>query len=249
MFHADQIKMMIIEELGKAQAKNPSYSLRALSKRIGVSQPAVSQILSGKRPLTKKTAERILSGLDRSPDEIEFILKGHIEKQTKFKTLDIDSYHLIADWHYYAILSLAETHDFNSSAKWIANRLGITLSIAKSSIDRLSRLGLLTLEPKTRKLKATGEQFEAVSAVANAALKKACRQNTELAQKALEETQFNERDFTAITLCFDPDRMAEAKAMIKTFRRTFSRIMESKNKREVYKLNVQLFPLTKRSNP
>src|SRR5690606_7799835 len=153
---------------------------------------------------------------------------------------------LIADWYYYAILSLSETKDFQSDAGWIADRLGISERLASDAIERLVRLGLLGRDPQSKKLIHTGKQFEAISAVANPALKKACRQNLELAQKALEETQFEERDFTAITLCFDPSRMGEAKKMIKNFRRNFSRVMEQKEKKEVFKLSIQLFPLTKR---
>jgi uncharacterized protein (TIGR02147 family) len=158
----------------------------------------------------------------------------------------MDSFHLIADWHHYAILSLAETSDFESTPQVIANRLGIPLKTATESIELLLRLDMLRRDPKTKKLSGTGEQFEAISSVANAALKKAARQDLDLAQTALDSTEFAERDFTAMTLCFDPNRTEEAKKLILNFRRSFCKVMESKNKKEVYRLNIQLFPLSKR---
>jgi uncharacterized protein (TIGR02147 family) len=249
MVNADKVRLILLEELARAQARNPGYSMRAFAKRVGISQPAISQILAGKRPVTRKTAEKILRGLDKDPQTIATLFQPELENTQKFKSLDMDSYHLIADWHYYAILSLAETKDFLGTPKWIAARLGIGEALAKDSVERLLRLDLLERDPKTKKLRATGEQLEAMSAIANPALKKASRQNIELAQKALEETEFAERDFTAITLCFDPDKMAEAKQMIKNFRRNFCKVMEAKPKKEVYKLSIQLFPLTKRGRP
>lgn len=247
MLYAEKIKLILLEDLLSIQAKNPSYSLRAYSKRLGISHSAISEMISGKRTITAKAAEKILQGLDKSPEQISQILNSSKEQtsESKFKSLDMDTYHLIADWHYFAILSLTETEGFQSSELWIAKRLGISIKTATEALQRLQNLGLVERDSKTKKIKPTGDQFEAVSAVAKPALKKACRQNLELAQKALEETQFNERDFTAITLCFDPARMDEAKEQIKKFRRKFCDSMESKKKKEVYKLTVALFPLTK----
>lgn len=245
MFNSEKVRFFLLDELASAQSRNPSYSMRALAKRIGVSQAAISQILAAKRPLTKKTAEKILKGLDRNPEEIWDVLQSESGDQG-FKSIDMDTYHLIADWYYYAILSLTQTQDFRSEPEWIAARLGISEKVARDAVDLLLRLDLLEFDQKTKKIKSTNEQIAAISPIANAALKKACRQNIQLSEKALEETEFDERDFTAITLCFDPAKMNEAKKIIKTFRRQFCRTMESYSKKEVYKLTVQLFPLTKR---
>ena len=107
---------------------------------------------------------------------------------------------------------------------------------------------MLKRHSRTRELKPTFEQLEAISDIARPALRKASRQNIELAGVALDETEFKQRDFTAITLCFDPERIDEARKMIKNFRRNFCMAMESKKKKEVYKLTLQLFPLTKRGS-
>jgi uncharacterized protein (TIGR02147 family) len=220
--------------------------MRAFAKRLGVSQAAISQILSGKRTLTQKTAQKALEGLDKTPQEIQSVFKPEHENDQKFRSIDMDAFHLISDWHHYAILNLIQTEDFKNSPEWIAKRLAISTKTASESIELLIRLDLIQRNPKTKKLLPTNELFEAISEIANPAMKKAAREDLELALKALDETEFSERDFTAMTLCFDPGRMKEAIKMIKNFRRKFSKAMESKNKKEVYRLNVQLFPLTKR---
>jgi transcriptional regulator with XRE-family HTH domain len=240
----DKVKFLLIEEFLAAQARNPLLSMRAFAKKVGISQAAMSQILSGKRPLSRKGALKIVERLDKNPTEyLEPLLES---KSKQFQSLDMDTYHLIADWHYYAILSLAETKDFKSDVNWISARIGIAPRIVREAIARLERLELMGRDTKTNALKPTGVQLEAISPVAHAALKKACRQNIELMQKALDETEFEDRDLTAITFCFDPQKMSLAKDLIKNFRREFCRLMESGEKKEVYKMCVSLIPLTKK---
>jgi uncharacterized protein (TIGR02147 family) len=154
----------------------------------------------------------------------------------------MDQFHLISDWYYYAILSLAHTENFQGKASWVAGRLGIPQALAKQALTRLVRLGLLIF--KGKKLVPTGNSYAAISPQAHIALRKANQDNLRLAEKALMELPLESRDFTAITLCFDPDRMEDARRMIQVFRRNFDRVMESGRKREVYKLCIQLFPLS-----
>jgi uncharacterized protein (TIGR02147 family) len=245
MISLEKVKLILLEEYVKAQARNPNYSMRAYARKVGVSQAAISQILAGKRPLTKKSALTILKSLDKDPSEISEIISQDEGRVEKYRSIDMDSFKLISDWHYYAILSLVETKTFNSSAKWIAKRLGLSQLVAQEAIDRLVKLELLDQDKKSGQLRPTGIQFQAISLSANPALKKANRQNLELANAAIDDVDLEKRDFTAITLCFDPDRIDDARKMIQNFRRNFSRVMESGHKKDVYKLCIQLFPLTK----
>lgn len=243
MNYAHQVKMVVLEELTKARARNASYSMRAFALRIGVAQSVISQVLNGKRPLTKKTAQRILEGLGKDPAAVQQALEGAAEEPNTYTSLGADSFQLVSEWHHYAILSLAETEGFRGTPAWVANRLGISPQTAKEALERLQRLELLVR--KGAKLVASGKQLEAISAVPHVALRKANRENLALAEKALSTISTELRDFTAITLCFDPERIEDARTMIKAFRRSFDRAMEAGRKREVYKLCIQLFPLTK----
>lgn len=237
----DQTKRLLAEEFMRLQAKNPAYSLRAFARRMKMSHSALSEVFAGKRKLTEKAAQKVLEQLQVDPKLIAKATGG-----SAYTSLDMDTYRLIADWYYFAILSLTETEDFVGKVDWIAQRIGLAPSAAESAVDLLLRLDLLEIDKKTKLIKGTGESFEAMSAIASAALKKAARQNIELASEALDTTEFEQRDFTAMTLTFDPDRMDEAKEMIKGFRRQFARKMESGKKKEVYKITIQLFPLSGR---
>lgn len=247
MNQIENVKSILVKDFLNAQTRNPNFSMRAYARKIGMPQSALSEIFSGKRPLTKKSAYKILQGLDKDPNEIAAILNDGTNNK-EYEPIDINTFHVISDWYYYAILSLAETEDFQSSPKWIAKRLGLSEPVAAAALEKLVSLKMLTQDKNTNEVSVTGAQFEVASEVATIALRKANRQNLELANDALENVPVPERDFTAITLCFDPERIAEARDMIKKFRRNFNRVMESSKKKEVYKLCVQLFPLSKRGS-
>jgi uncharacterized protein (TIGR02147 family) len=244
----ESVRTILATEFFNLQSKNPSFSMRAYSKKVGIPQSAISEIIARKRRITEKMAAKILSGLTISPDRASEILhfyKTNQPVQDAFESLDVDQFHLISDWYYFAILSLSETRGFKSAPDWIAKRLGISEKKVVAAVDRLVRLGLLRQNPKNKKLVPTGAGYKIDPGVATSAVKKACRENIYLSSQALETTRFEDRDFTAITLCFDPAKMILAKKMIKDFRANFARAMEAEAKAEVYKLTVQLFPLTK----
>ena len=249
MDQSEKIRIILLEEFVKAQTRNPHYSMRAYAKKLGLSQSAVSEMLSGKRTITQKSARRIISAITgNEPDEALALLDSIEEKNThKFHPVNVEDFDIISDWHHYAILSLTETKDFQSSEAWIAERLGIDEELTSNAIKNLLRLEMLQKDDNGQ-LRSTNKQFEFITSIPSIALRKANGQNLELALKALEKVPLTLRDFTAITLCFDPARIEDGRKMIKNFRRQFNRVMEAGHKKEVYKLCIQLFPLSRRDS-
>ena len=239
-----EVKTIIAEELARVQAKNPSYSLRSYAKKLGISPAALSEIMRGRRPLTRKAARKILERLCVHPQKAEKLLAktDHVD-QKEFTKINMDYFNVISDWYYLAILSLAETEGFCDEPEWVAERLNIRKRDAKSAFARLERLGLM--ERREGGLCPTGLQYETSQGIANPAIRKNHFQNLELARKSLEGDPLDERDFSAITMVVDPERLPEAKKRLKEFRREFCSHMESGRKREVYRLCLQFFPLSK----
>lgn len=56
-------------EFTKRKTKNPNFSVRAFARWLELSPAQVSQVMSGKRPLTLKALEKINKKLDISPFE------------------------------------------------------------------------------------------------------------------------------------------------------------------------------------
>src|SRR3989339_149457 len=249
------------ELLLAAKMKNGAYSLRAFARRAGIGPAALSEILNGKRRVSKKGMEKVLRNLCLSPAEIGQILDlyvnekldkssedGTIQNREKKSTkpsieLAMDQFHTISDWYHFAILSLSETDDFDSDEVAIARRLNIGVDEVKMAIARLIRLNMLS-KSKNGKLKPTGASYNTTDDIADIALKKAHLRNLELAQRSLEKDSVEKRDFVSMTMAIDIKKLPKAKKMIREFRQKLSDFLEDDCKNEVYKICINLFPLT-----
>lgn len=242
------IQEKLQSSFAEAQVRNPSYTMRSYARRLGVSHGALSEILRGKRKISKKMAERLLTKLNIPPWEKDQILAQHTSttKRVPYTVLDMNQYELISNWYHFAILSLAETKSFQSNTNWIAKRLGITPSTAKQTVNRLLQLKLLS-EDKDGSWRPTGIQYETSDNIVSLALRKSHSRNLELARSSLESDTIEIRDFTALTLSISQNQISQAKKIIREFEDRFEKEISenSSHKEEVYKLCVQFFPLTK----
>lgn len=64
----------LISIFNDRKEKNPRYSLRAFARSLGVSSGQLSEILSGKRPLSHKLARRISIALALTEDESQKLI-------------------------------------------------------------------------------------------------------------------------------------------------------------------------------
>ncbi|MGZ3740999.1 MAG: DUF4423 domain-containing protein, partial [Bdellovibrionota bacterium] len=63
---------------------------------------------------------------------------------------------------------------------------------------------------------------------------------------AIEAVPTEERDITSMTMAIDPRRLPLAKTLIRKFRFRLADLLETGDRTEVYNLNVQLVPVTKK---
>ena len=117
----------LLGELERRQQANPAYSLRAFAKHLGMISGALSQIIAKKRPLSVKTAQRLLGQLPISQSKKTAML-GHFGASAAGTptTIDDDVFHIIRDWYHFAILNLIKTDAFQNDPAWIGQRHGIS---------------------------------------------------------------------------------------------------------------------------
>ena len=134
--------------------------------------------------------------------------------------------------------------DFRGSAPWIAKRLGISTAKARSALERLLEADLLRKDSRG-KVRPTGNQFATGTDRADLAIQRSHYDALERAAEGLGSIDVADRDFSLINLAISADRIPEAKAMLRAFRRRFSDTLEKKgDRREVFRLSMQFFPLT-----
>jgi hypothetical protein len=237
------ILKILQEELAKARARNPRYSIRAFSSKL---------------PITKRTGEKILHGLAADPKTKATLLQGlkyrennrptlPVIKAGVYSQIDMDQFHLICEWYYFGILSLATTDNFQDDPAWISKTLGIQKREAKSALQRMERIGFLARN-KDGRLVPTGKQFKTSNGTPNAYLRKHHFEGLDLARRSMEEDAFESCDFSSITMGIDPQKLPEAKKLITHFRKSLCAFLESDPKKEVYRMSIQLFPLSNRGN-
>lgn len=249
-----EIINLLVTEWTRLRLKNPAYSLRAFSRRMRIPASALSGLLKGKHPVTKKTGQRVLEAIATEPAQATRILSGLKSRQNssfgaalaaKSKKpqvqVDADAFRLVADWYCSAVFSLAETKTFDDCPKVVSQRLGISVNQAKSALEILERLGLL-IRDKRGRLAPSGNCYQAPR-MPSVYFLKHHRENLELAVQALEERSDTD-SFSGITMAIDPRKIPEAKRRIDKFRLELCDFLENDKAQEVYRLNIQLFALS-----
>ena len=266
MFSAEKdYRETLKEEFASRCTKNPLYSLRAFSRDIDTPFSRVSEVLNHKRGLSAEAALRISLKLGLSKKETElFVIQVNAlhgrSRTTKLaaqrqieslvqrqegKSLQLDVFEVISNWYHYAIVELARVEDFQNDPAWIARRLGITPVEVELAIERMLNLGLL--ERKGNRIRAAQQFIASTCDIPSAGLKKHHDQILEKARHSIFLQSLTERDLSAITMAIDPKDLPEAKALLKKFRREFSKKMESSaNKQAVYCLALQFFRLDRK---
>ncbi|HUP56547.1 MAG TPA: TIGR02147 family protein [Bdellovibrionota bacterium] len=229
--------------------RNPNYSLRAFARSLNLHSSTLSSILNEKRKVSPRIAKRLLDALGADPLLKQRILTAEIgldqdEDTDSYVLIKADQYKLLADWEHFAILSALELKNAIGTSAWLATRLGIPLGKVLDCLDRLGKLGFV--RRLGDRLVTTGHETETTNEVPDQAIRGAHRQYIEKAVASLENDDLSVRDITGITMGVAIDKLPEAKKMIRTFRRNMARFLSKGDQTEVYRLNVQLFPLTRR---
>jgi len=244
-------RMYLQQELVGRCRKNPRYSLRAFAKALAIGPSALSDMLNGKRNITKDMTQRLGLALGLSPSDLsEFNETKTVDFDTPrspdFQQLTLDTYAIISDWYHYAILELMKVKGFKTSSSWIAKALGISKSETNVAVERLIRVGLIRKAKDGKWLDTSGGFSTNINEnLTSAASKKLQKQTLELSVKALEEISVEIRNHTSMTMALNPKSLPEATEKIRRFRRSLTHFLENDGQpTEVYNLAISLYPLT-----
>ncbi|WP_412463150.1 TIGR02147 family protein [Halobacteriovorax sp. RT-2-6] len=249
----NQAQIFLNKKFDSIKAKNPHFSMRAFADKAGVNSGAMSGILKGKRIVGKNLALKIAKNLNLNDSEFrdftnEYFVESKQERDMKTSyehaRIEMDSYRIISQWQHLAIMNLINCIDFVNDSSWIAKRLGLSENVVKESLQRLLELGML-IENEEGKLERSQKRLKTSDNVRNECLQQAHRDSFRLAQEAMEKVDVDRRDITAVTMAIDPELMPHAKKRIREFLVELSEELESGELTEVYKMGIQLYPLTK----
>lgn len=238
---------MLIEclqrEFTLRRGRNSSYSLRAFARSLGVNPGALSQVMSGKRPLTAQSTKKILQSMNIDFIEKQKILQNWMEPDDGKTFTDISQIQdeIIGDWRYLAIHSILQTKN-GTKPQQISRRLGLHASEVLTLLHVLVRHNLVK-EFKKGEFQVVSPNITTSHEVPSTVLRKCNRQWIEKSLQALEDQSVETRDITGITMAIDPSKLPGAKQLIKEFRRKLCRYLESGHQQTVYRVNIQLFSI------
>ncbi len=242
-------RLYLQAELVRRCQRNPKYSLRAFSKTLKVSPSALSAMLRGKRPITTLMIQRFAEALNLGPAEQSNFIESIVTKKSTrdYQQITLDSYAVISDWYHYAILELTKTTNFVPNVTWVSKALGISKTEANIAVERLERMGLLEIRKgQWRDTSDEGNATNISGDLTSSASRKLQKQVLEMSLKALEEESIEVRNHTSMTMAIDPADLPLAKEKIKNFRRELTKLLEkTKQPKEVYHLNISLYPVSK----
>ncbi len=225
------------------QKKGSAGSLRRFSTFLNVSPGALSQVLNGKRLLSRKMASAVLQNLEIPASE-KTKLQKQIEDETKSRRslLREDAYELIRKWYFTPILCLFELENPPRNEAEIATRLGLDPKQVQVAVELLLKHELLN-KSSDGVLTHSGVFWQTTDNVEAQVIRESHSNDFKLALRALNTIPVDDRDFTGMTFSGDLNKLPQIKTEIRKFRDRVILLMEQGSTNQVYKLNIQLFPL------
>ena len=241
-----RFRLWLQKKLSDRSSKNPRYSLRAFANFLGLDASTVSQMLSGKRSPSREASLAICEKLSAIPQELSRLglNKSIADSDDDFYQLSMDTFSVLSDWYHFAILELSFTKDQKSDPKWIASRIGISITDANAALERLLRLDLLQIE-NGKLLKTHVALTNHTGINTSVARKTLQKQIISKALNAVDEVAQEKKDITSMTMAIDLKNLDRARELTKQYRREMCALLEDGSQSQVYNLAIQLYPVTK----
>lgn len=240
--------------LEKRQAKNPRYSLRSFARDLKLHPSTLCMVLKRKRKLPGKNLNEVLKELALNSIEESMFRDSFHRTKAKLDQIEIKPefinrvildeayYEAIAEWEHFALLELITIPGFENSSNYIAKRLNITPERAQHVVENLKNSKLIKEEGG--ELILLNEEVQTTEDIVSKALRESHKESLEIAMSKIDDININLRDYSSETMAIDPEKIQEAKSIIREFRKKMCTLLSDGNKKEVYQLQIQFFPMT-----
>ncbi len=245
------------------------FSYRYFSRRAGINSPNFLQlVITGRRNLTQESAAKICKGFDLKKTEREYFEnlvwlnqstdhedRNHyyrklvsLKSNASARKLDKASFEYFSKWFYPAIREIVSL----GSRKWSAEEISTILDPeipakeAGKALKALIELGLICRDDEgaymqNESILTTGPEVSSLT-IANFH-----REMLRLATEAIERHKAQDRDISALTISIRSERVSELKGHLARIRQEIMKMYcEDKECDQVYQLNLQLFPLSRK---
>lgn len=238
-----KIRQLLKNSMQPNPADGKALSLRALAKKIGMSPGALSETINGRRNISERVALQIIDGIGLPSDQAESMkIEMRRQIQGDRHLLKDEASEMVGKWYYSTILCLFELSTPIRTEKEISERLGISLEEASAAAEFLTRHKMLERQ-ENGDLELVGTYWTTTDGISSAHVRQAHTNELELARLSLNKISVERRDFTSITFAGNSDQLERVRKEIRSFRDRISHIMSEGDSDQVYKFNIQFFPV------
>lgn len=256
-YHANVLQ----EEFARRQSKNPRHSLRAFAKCVGIHPSSLSRILSGKEQLSPKAALCISSRLKLTAVKKRLFLLSVIEHRKlneqqkiglasgipdlrpQMPVVNTQDCAIALNLDAHRILQLTLTEDFESTSAFIAKRLKLEVGKVEEILNALERLKMIRLE--NGNIINAQADFTVIKNDKTDQMRKQLQMDVlTRAAKSIVEDKFEDRANYSLTTAIDPEKLPKAREMVVQFMESLMDFLEQGQRKEVYQLSINLFPLS-----
>ncbi|NUN06175.1 MAG: DUF4423 domain-containing protein [Bdellovibrio sp.] len=253
-------RQFLTDELVRRQKRNPSYSMNAFARDLGLSSSRFSEILNTKVGISESRAAQIADKLQLSEKEknyfIDLVQSEHArsavakkaalgrlrERFAGARKIEKQEFFLVSDWHNLAFLELLNVKGIRHTVNDFASYLGLREEIVQQTLERLTQLGYIAKEGDV--WVATEPDTTTDTDIPSEAIRNYHKQILVKAQVALERDPVDERDFSSLVFAMDRGQIGYAKERIREFRRSLVKELEDTSEKDsVYCFSLQFFNL------
>ena len=260
-------RRILQESYRKKQSVNSRYSIRAFARDLSVSSSFLSDVLNGRKTLSfnmaKKLSERLaLNSIEkdvflssvrlaaiRSPQELLAATDEHdrlVEDYASYRFLSKDEFASISHWHFFAVMALMSTSNFDCTKQNISKKLGLTEGVLNFILETLVKRNLIEFALEDQVYQLVINSTETQSETGSKDIQQFHSEAVRHALKALTDS-IDDREFMSMILAFDSTKLSEAKKDLQNFARTFrAKYSRQSHKDSVFQLGVQFTRIDKK---
>jgi uncharacterized protein (TIGR02147 family) len=247
--------------------KDSFFSLRYMSRKIGIDHGLIVKILQGQRHISAPKIPAFVGLLELDKHKAGYFellvlygkattdreIKNYFEKILAFsevssRRVDVDKYEFYRRWYYTAVREIINIQPFKGNFTWLGRMLEpqITTAEARKAVRLLERLAFIKkndqgIYQQTVKFITTDDTWRSI------AISTFQKEALALAGAALESIPKEERDISTVTMTLDDDGFIKARDRIRLLQKELINIASTCGRvNRVYQVNLAFFPLSKK---
>lgn len=261
IFDYNDYRQYLEDHFAYKKSVNSYWSLGNWAQKLELNSVAtLSMILKRKRHAGKNLVERLIKFFEYDEGKADYFRElVKIQKAAKGdQSLTIlmiekakeeippENLDLVFNWQSYAIRELTHLAEFKEDPYYITNKLEFPIDdeYIPKLIERMLASSFLKRDENDM-LSASHNSIQPTRPIEKKAAKKFHRDLLDLAYQAFN-IPLDRRTFHHTTVAIKRDKFPEAKELIREFQIKFSKLLEDNEGDDVFHLNIQFYPITKK---